>query len=168
MRNVEIIVVANGCNDNTREYVSSLGNTTKLIWSEEAIGYTRATNLGINTAQGEYIVLLNNDTELLTQYKNCWLDMLVAPFQDSTVGLTGPLQLYDNYAASDVLIFFCVMISRKLFDAIGTLDEIFSPGGGEDIDFTVRANLAGYKSQVIAPTTFEITANCDFGLRICI
>jgi glycosyltransferase involved in cell wall biosynthesis len=146
LTDVEVIVVANGCTDNTKEYVESLGTPFKLIWVDQAIGYTKATNEGIRASTGEYVVLLNNDTELLPQEKNCWLNMLRDAFKDPQVGLTGPLQLHDDYSDADVLIFFCVMIKRTVFDAIGLLDDIYTPGGGEDIDFTIRANLAGYKS----------------------
>jgi GT2 family glycosyltransferase/SAM-dependent methyltransferase len=163
LSNVEIIVVANGCVDNTRDYVNSLGSIAKLIWVDDAIGYTKATNLGIRSATGEFVVLLNNDTELLSQEKNSWLNMLVAPFADPKVGLTGPLQLFDDYSNSDVLIFFCVMIRKSLFDEIGILDEIFSPGGGEDIDFTIRANQAGYKSVVLTPTNFDASNSTNAG-----
>lgn len=163
MNNLEIIVSANGCTDNTREYVNSLGKLAKLVWSDEALGYTKATNLGIKASTGDFVILLNNDTELLPQPQNAWLEQMVAPFADETVGLTGPLQLFDNYANSDVLIFFCVMIRRSLFDVIGILDEIYTPGGGEDIDFTVRANLAGYKSVVLTETKFSTEAGTNVG-----
>ena len=49
---VEVIVVANGCVDHTREYVESLGEPFKLIWMDEAAGYTKATNVGIKAATG--------------------------------------------------------------------------------------------------------------------
>ena len=154
LSNVEVIVVANGCVDNTREYVESLGEPFKLIWIDEAAGYTRATNVGIKAATGTYVVLLNNDTVLLPQSTNHWLNMLEAPFEKQSMGLTGPLQLHDDYANAPVLIFFCVMIKRTVFETIGYLDEIFSPGGGEDIDFTVRARQAGYDAEVLEPTKF--------------
>ena len=161
--NLEVIVVANGCVDGTRDYVQSLGSWAKLIWSDDAIGYTKATNLGIREAAGEYIVLLNNDTELLPQSTDSWLQMLEEPLRDPGNGLSGPLQLYDRYAASNVLIFFCVMVKRSLFDKIGLLDEVFTPGGGEDIDFTVRANLAGYRAVCITETKFSPEAGTNVG-----
>ena len=161
MSQVEIIVVANGCVDNTKEYVESLDkDLVKLIWVEEAIGYTKATNLGIKASTGEYVVLLNNDTEILPSAQNSWLNILEAPFvEKKRVGLTGPLQLFDDYAGFDVLIFFCVMIKRSLFDEIGYLDEIFTPGGGEDIDFTVRAKLAGYEAVQVTETVYNGVTN---------
>jgi GT2 family glycosyltransferase len=158
---MEVLVVANGCKDKTKEYVESLGKPFRLIWSDEGLGFTKATNLGIKEATGNYIILLNNDCKLLDMYnKNIWIDMLLAPFlKDEKVGITGPLKLFDRYANSDVMIFFCVMIKKELFDKLGLLDEVFSPGGGEDIDFCVKALNAGY-TQVVVPdgnTQFTFT-----------
>jgi FkbM family methyltransferase len=159
--NIEVIVVANGCIDNTFDYVMSLGAPFKLIWADSALGYTKATNLGIKEAIGKFVVLLNNDTLLLSQNKNAWLELLENPFNDPNVGITGPLELFDEYSNNHVMIFFCVMIRRDLFDKIGLLDEVFSPGGGEDIDFTIRANNAGYKSIVLEPTVFNIESSTN-------
>ena len=155
MTNIEIIIVANGCVDNTRAYVESLGDPFKLLWSAEAIGYTKATNLGIKEATGEFVVLLNNDTEMLPQEQNKWLNMLEKPFDDPKVGIVGPLELFDNYSNHHVLIFFCVMVRRTIFDEIGILDEIYSPGGGEDIDFTIRVKKAGYKSVPVSSVVYS-------------
>lgn len=163
MSNVEIIIVANGCTDNTKEYVEALQknypNNISLIWSDEALGYTKATNLGIKQAVGQYVVLLNNDTLLLHQEKNEWLNKLEEPLKDPKNGLSGPLQLYDHYANAPVLIFFCVMIRKDVFDKIGYLDEIFSPGGGEDIDFTIRARQAGLEAVPICTTHYNGETN---------
>jgi GT2 family glycosyltransferase len=41
--------------------------------------------------------------------------------------------------------FFCAAFTRKLLEEIGYLDEQFSPGGGEDIDFCVRTQRLGKK-----------------------
>jgi hypothetical protein len=90
---------------------------------------------------------MNNDVLCLPQEQNMWLDMLKEPFiKDPKTGIAGPLMLHDDYADADVLIFFCVMISRELFEKIGYLDETYAPGGGEDIDFTIRCRAAGYKA----------------------
>lgn len=150
---VEVLVVANGCTDHTHDWVRSLGAPFKLLEYEQPLGYTQATNLGIQAAQGQLIVLLNNDTQLLPQTKNQWLQMLEEPLQDTSVGITGPLELFDNYSNHHVMIFFCVMIRKQVFEHIGLLDEIYSPGGGEDIDFTIRAQQAGYGHVVVPAHT---------------
>lgn len=85
MRNIEVIIVANGCTDGTREYANTLGPNYKLVWFDEPLGYTKATNQGILQAQGEYVILLNNDTEFIAQEKNFWLRLLEQPFLEKQI-----------------------------------------------------------------------------------
>lgn len=144
---IEIVVVANGCTDGTIQYLQSLDQEL-VRWYEypEPLGYTKATNIGIMNAIGEYVILFNNDAMLLDQPTNLWIDMMRKPFDEiEDVGITGPLKLHDIYVNNPVVIFFCAMIPRKLFFKFGLLDEVFSPGGGEDIDFTMKVLNGGYK-----------------------
>ncbi len=145
----EIIVVANGCTDGTREFMEDLMAqyvNINMLWSDEPLGYTKAINVGLGVAKGEYIVLLNNDTQFQDQQPNTWLEILNKPFrEDDTVAVTGPMKTHCPEADRDFIIFFCVMISRRAFDALGLLDEIFSPGYGEDTDFCCRAEDKGWK-----------------------
>ena len=130
----EIIVSCNGCTDGTRQYLEFLPHEAhiKIVWSDNSTGYTKATNDGIAVSSGDYVILLNNDTVFLEQKKNTCIDMLLTPFCDEKVGITGPMMAYSPEAQEDFLIFFCVAIRRCLFDEFGLLDEIFSPGFGED------------------------------------
>lgn len=158
--NLEIIIVANGCIDGTNEYLLTLDNNIFVpIIEKKQLGYTKSTNIGIKAAAGQYIILLNNDVILLDQPKNQWLDMMEEPFNKlEKVAISGPLRLHDVYVNAGVMIFFCVMIPKIIFDEIGILDEIFSPGGGEDIDFTLRVVNAGYKCiQVPSDEKIEFT-----------
>ncbi len=143
---VEVIVVANGCTDGTKEYVEGLGKPFKLIFVPEQLGFTKATNIGMRAALGRYIVLLNNDATLLPQSKNTWLEMLALPFETSfNVGMSGPM-LFNGIPGSsnDFIMFFCAMTTRDVIDKIGYLDEIYSPGGVEDVDYGLRLILDGY------------------------
>lgn len=140
---IEVIVVANGCTDGTAEYVKSLGDPFRLLWIDEPLGYTKATNEGIKVAKGEFVVLMNNDTILLPQEVNTWLQMLVAPFHDPKTGITGPMKAFSPEAQEDFLIFFLVCMRRTLFDQFGLLDEIYSPGFGEDTEFCVHVSRSG-------------------------
>jgi GT2 family glycosyltransferase len=88
------------------------------------IGFSRACNEGIKAATGEMIVLLNDDVILLDQAKNQWLDTLYAPFSDETVGITGPLMNYCPHAQHNFLLFFCVMIRKKLIDQLAIYEEM--------------------------------------------
>lgn len=146
MDQTEVIVVSNGCTDGTDEYVKSLGPKFKLLSFPDAMGYTRATNEGIKVSTGEYIILFNNDVVLLGQPRNQWIDILLAPYVNNPkMGITGPLQLHDDYADADVIIGFCLCISRAALEAVGGgLDEVFSPGGGEDIDLCCKVRQKGF------------------------
>ena len=55
LTDVEVIISANGCTDGTREYVDSLGAPFKLVWSDVATGYTKATNDGIKLQQASIL-----------------------------------------------------------------------------------------------------------------
>jgi beta-1,4-mannosyl-glycoprotein beta-1,4-N-acetylglucosaminyltransferase len=143
----EIIVVANGCVDETKDYLATLPkNIFKTIWIDAPSGYTVSTNRGIDEAEGDYIILLNNDTALLPQPINQWLHMLEEPFtKDPLVGASGPMLNYCPHSERNFLIFFCVMIKVEMFEKFGLLDEIFNPGFGEDTDFCIKLQDAGYK-----------------------
>lgn len=146
MSKVEVIVVCNGCTDGAEDYVKSLGPPFRVLSFPDALGYTRATNEGIKVATGDFLVFYNNDNLLLDQPKNQWLDMLLEPYKNNPrMGITGPLQLHDDYADADVIIGFCLCIPRKILNEVGGgLDEVYSPGGGEDIDLCCKVKAKGY------------------------
>ena len=149
LEDTEIIVVANGCTDETEKEVTALIErypNLRLLNYDKPLGYTKATNEGILRATGEYVVLLNNDTVLLPQKKSDWLKILTDPFLYNVqkVGVTGPMKEYSPSADREFILFFCAMIPRGLFGELGMLDEIFSPGYGEDTDFCCRVEDAGY------------------------
>jgi FkbM family methyltransferase len=151
---IELVICANGCVDNTADYLQSLkkelGEHLKICWSDEGLGFTKATNMGLRAAKGEFLVFLNNDIELLPQERNSWLKLLSEPMEnDWSIGMTGPLMMHDDYADRDVVIFFCAAISRQVYEKIGDLDEIYTPGGGEDIDYSARMEDAGYRNVIV-------------------
>ena len=149
---LEIIIVANGCTDGTREYVESLDAPVKLLWCDRPLGFTVATNEGICAARGDYIILQNNDTEILPCPTDSWINWLIDPMKnDPKVGMTGPHDLVDHQTKVRFLVFFLAAIRRSLFEEIGLLDEIFTPGFGEDMDLCVRAERAGYTVLGIDP-----------------
>jgi len=176
---VEVIVVANGCTDGTEEYVRTI--TEEPVWEErypgiskgvkllsytDPLGYTKAINTGLGVATGKFVVLLNNDTVILDFAKRGeWLDMLhdpFDPFNGDRVGITGPSKLFSNEAQHHFMVFFCVMIPRRLFFEIGYLDETFNPGGSEDIDFCMRLEQAGYQQVRVPGDGDEWSYTTDF------
>lgn len=148
---IEFIIVANGCTDGTLDYLDKLDpKKYKTIILAEPVGYPKAINAGLKVATGNYIILLNNDCVLLSQKPDDWLKILKAPFnRDKKVGISAPMLGYSGPADAMFAIFFCVMIKKEVFDAIGYLDETFTPGGGEDTDFCIKAVKAGFKMEQV-------------------
>jgi glycosyltransferase involved in cell wall biosynthesis len=155
LEDIELIISYNGCTDETKHYVTyltrmfeqkGLGDHIKYFGTEKPLGYPKATNIGIELATAEKIVLLNNDTILLEQPKNKWLELLEAPFlSNPRCGISGPIMSHSPETNRDFMIFFCVMIDRKVFNTIGLLNEEYGTGSGEDTEFCIEAVNAGFE-----------------------
>lgn len=150
----ELIIVANGCTDATGEYVRDLQSkfhNISLLWFKDGLGFSGAYNEGLKAARGEYIVLFNNDNILLDQPYNKWLEEMVYPFEHSKdtgvtkVGVTGPMKEHCPHADRDFILFFCAMISREAFEAVGLIDVAFGAGYGEDCDYSAKLEDLGFR-----------------------
>lgn len=137
--NCQVIVVANGAPEETAHICARF--PVHLIWHDEPLGYAKAANIGIQATDSEYVVLLNDDCKITGAQ---WLPMLLEPFSNPRVGITGAQRLTDRFSGHEFLIFFCVMIRRNVFDDIGLLEE---EGGsyGEDIAFCIEASHRGWE-----------------------
>ena len=87
--NFEIIVVEN--NSTTQEikaYYEELAGVekVKIVTYQGDFNYSAINNLGVSHATGEYLVLLNNDTEVITVN---WLEELLMYAQREDVGAVG-------------------------------------------------------------------------------
>ena len=52
------------------------------------LGFVKATNQGIKEAEGDYIILLNNDTEVYMGWEKRLINPLI---EDKSVGAVGPV-----------------------------------------------------------------------------
>lgn len=155
MSDIELIISANGCTDNSFWYLQNLrtqfdtlgfAKHLKIIWSDAPLGYAWANNVAITEATCDKIILLNNDTVLLEQHKNHWLNLLDAPFKgNDKCGISCIIKGPSEPAGRDFAVFFCVMVHRKVFDAIGLLNTEYGVGGGEDTEFCIEAEKAGFE-----------------------
>jgi GT2 family glycosyltransferase len=169
----EVIVVNDGSTDLTSLALSKIRGI-KVISLDRNVGYLRATNLGASYAKGEFIVLLNNDTEPLEG----WLDGLVEAMEkDHSIGLAGsnlissdgklqesggqifkdgsgwnlgrgqsPLQSeYMFVKEVDYCSAAAIMIRNSLWSEIGGFDERFVPAYYEDTDLAFEVRKRGFK-----------------------
>jgi glycosyltransferase involved in cell wall biosynthesis len=91
-QNLEVIVVDNGTTDS--EALRILGDyPVKVVPYNEKFNYSKANNLGVACSTGDVIVLLNNDTEVLTED---WLEALLANLAQDDVGAVGAMLVYPD------------------------------------------------------------------------
>lgn len=162
---IELIVSANGCKDNTLEYLgalkekfTSLGipENFKIVWNNEPLGYSRACNAGIEVATTDYIVLLNNDVVFLEQTRSHWLNLFENQFNiNPKCGISCVIKGPSEPAGRDFAVFFIVMIHRKVFDTIGLLNTDYGVGGGEDTEFCIEAENAGFEVCVASDLVWD-------------
>ena len=87
-----VVVVDDASPDDTPEYLAGCSGL-HVVTNSANQGFLRSTNAGV-TASGDspFVVLLNNDTEVTPG----WLDALLAPFEDPSVGAVGARLLYPD------------------------------------------------------------------------
>lgn len=171
---VEVMVVDNASHDDSLTIVRERYPWVTVIALETNRGFTGACNAGLTAAQGEFVALLNNDTEVDAG----WAQAVVEAFaQDSAIGsVASKMLLFDRrdhlHTAGD---FFTLdgragnrgvwqrdtgqydrdewvfsacggssVYRRAMLDAIGLLDDDFF-FSGEDVDLGWRAQLAGWR-----------------------
>lgn len=153
----EIVLVDNGSTDVESAALAGLGVDMLLSYTER-LGYPRAVNLGIQAARGDYVCLLNNDTQVTQRGWDVRLQRIlevvpkveiVAPVSDFARAngqqadkAQDPGQVHE-LRETDRVVFVCVMMRRDLFDRIGYLDERFGLGNWEDTDYCYRVRQAG-------------------------
>jgi GT2 family glycosyltransferase/glycosyltransferase involved in cell wall biosynthesis len=174
----EVIVADDGSSDETTE-IEELVSGIVYCRNETAEGFVSACNLGASRARGDYVVLLNNDTEPTAR----WLDEMLHVFDNfDRVGMVGSKLIYPdgrlqeaggiiwgdgsawNYGRlgnpadpkfcytrqADYLSGASLMMPRPLWEQLGGLSAEFRPAYYEDTDLAFKVRDAGYRT-VYAP-----------------
>ncbi|MEL7282084.1 MAG: glycosyltransferase, partial [Pseudomonadota bacterium] len=173
----EVIVVDDASSDQTAQLEDFVSGITVLRHAEPQ-RFIRACNAGVAAARGEYVVLLNNDTEPTAG----WLDALVDGFDlFEGVGLVGSKLLYPNgqlqeaggivwdngdpwnygkfsnpwdprfcYARQvDYVSGAALMTTKAIWEEVGGLSSYLEPMYFEDTDLAFKIRDAGYKTYFI-------------------
>lgn len=171
MTSLEVIVVDNNSTDGTAQWLDKEPGI-KVVKSKVNLGFIEGTNKGIEVAnKNNDILLLNNDTVIMP---NSIFNLKMALYSDNSIGAVGPITnnasytqnidlKYDDfkdyiefamknnvhdfnkYEERLKLVGFCMLVSRRVIDEVGVLDELFSPGNFDDDDFSLRIVKGGYK-----------------------
>ena len=171
---VEVIVADNGSTDDSLELLARDYPEVRVLAMSENLGFTGACNAGMQAAQGEFVVLLNNDTEADPH----WVEEIVAAFErHPEAGLVASKMLLldrrdtfhtagdfyrvngipgnrgvwqkdeGQYDHEESVFNACggsAAYRKTMLDQIGLLDEDFF-FSCEDLDLAWRAQLAGWK-----------------------
>ena len=86
----EVIVVDSASSDQTITRVQAEFPSVTLLAQSTNVGFTRGTNIGLAEAHGDFLMLLNPDTELLDDAAEA---MIAALHNDPTIGIVGPRTL---------------------------------------------------------------------------
>ena len=171
---LEVIVVDNASSDGSADLVEKKFPAVRLIRNAKNLGFGGGCNTGLRAAEGDILILLNQDTIVEAE----WAKALVEVFQaDPTIGMAGGKALYpdgtiqhaggyvdkhgvghhygyrkpdngqfDQIRDVDFVTGATLAISRQAFEQIGELDDGFAPAYFEDVDWCYRARHAGFRT----------------------
>ena len=174
------IVLVDDASDHYVNHELSRVPHLNLVTLTTNVGYLLATTRGVEASRGEFVVLLNNDTEV----KAGWLTALIETFADSSVGAVGAKLLLPNdhtqeagaivwndgnarhfgrgYSATHPEVSYarnvdycsaaCLALRRSTWDDIGGFDKRFKPAYYEDVDlcFAIQAHGLAVRFQPAA------------------
>ena len=95
-KNYEIIIVENNSIEKeTFDYygIISKSKNIKVVTCNEAFNYSALNNLGVKNASGEFLIFLNNDTEVITSN---WIENLLEHAQRNNIGAVGAKLYYPD------------------------------------------------------------------------
>jgi len=123
---LEIIVVDNASTDKTIEMIKKNFPKVKLIINDINKGFAKANNQGILASQGEFILLLNPDTEIIKNSLEKMMDFMKKHYQ---AGIAGCKHLNSDWTIQPSVrrfpnfwsLFFIFTKMAKIFPQIPTI-----------------------------------------------
>jgi GT2 family glycosyltransferase/ubiquinone/menaquinone biosynthesis C-methylase UbiE len=168
------IIIANDCSTDCTGEMNKIAENVKLITTEKNVRFLLNCNNAAKYARGEYILFLNNDTQVQPD----WLQPLVDVMEThEDAGMVGSKLIYPdgrlqeaggilwkdgsawnygnrqdadapefNYVKeADYISGAAIMIRSTLWKEIGGFDERFVPAYCEDSDLAFEVRKHGYK-----------------------
>lgn len=163
----EAVVVNDGSEDKCCDFIHSYPHKDRvLLIDTKGAGAAKARNLGAKNASGEILIFC--DAHL--QFENWWIDHLIEPLKTgktdavtpgiassadpSIIGygqtLTSRLETRWNLNKNTlfetpIIPGGCFAISKTVFNKVGGFEQGFRTWGYEDIEFSIKLWLFGYR-----------------------
>jgi glycosyltransferase involved in cell wall biosynthesis len=158
-----------------REFKDRSAIPVEIVSNPRNAGFPAACNQGLSAAYGDYLVLLNNDTVPTDAWLD---QLIALVDSDPAIGIVGPMsnyvrpaQLVERVPYADLnamhqfarnwrtehrgqwfyverLSGFCMLMKRRVYEAVGNFDLSFGPGLYDDDDYSLRALRAGFRLAV--------------------
>ncbi len=130
---LEVFIVDNASTDRSKKYLEKITHKKnwQIIFSHKNLGFAGGNNLAIKKARGHYVILLNNDCLVATD----WLEKLVncADNNQTAFSINSKIIL-DKYEDR---------LAKKKIQNIGTM--VFQDGYGRDIGASVSNHQQSYE-----------------------
>lgn len=151
------------------------GHRLTIVDYDQAFNFAAKNNIGVAHSRGEYVLLLNDDTEIIAPDS---LETMLSFFEDSTVGIVGPILHFEDGTIQSAGHVFSpdptdmyrlqpadtrgahnyVRVQREASSVIAaclmTSRKVFEEVGGlstqfpanwNDVDFALKVQQAGYR-----------------------
>lgn len=143
-KNYEIIIVENNSkNRKTFKYYDKISKNNKIkivYYKDKVFNYSAINNYAVNYAKGEYILLLNNDIEVINKE---WLEEMLSICQREDVGAVGAKLLYKD----------------NLVQHIGVVVGMGGIAG--HVDKMIKDSEIGYHGRAVVVNNYSaVTAAC--------
>jgi GT2 family glycosyltransferase len=161
----EIIILDNDSRETaTRAYLATCGH--RVVAAPGPFNYSRIINAGVRSTSTPYVVLLNNDTVVLSED---WIECLLELCQQPDIGVVGCTLVhadgrlqhtgigvgYGHLAYNlgvgwpvlrdaSAVTGACMMVKREVFDLVGGFDESLAVAYN-DVDFCLRVRQHGLR-----------------------
>lgn len=168
------ILIADDCSTDLTRQITEILPGIRHIRNEHNLRFLLNCNNAAKYAKGQYILLLNNDTQVMEN----WLAPLIYLMEsDPGIGMVGSKLIYPdgrlqeaggiiwndgtgwnfgnrqnpalpefNYVKeADFISGAAIMLPRSLWETLGGFDEHFVPSYCEDSDLAFQVRKAGYK-----------------------
>jgi glycosyltransferase involved in cell wall biosynthesis len=167
---IEIIVIDDGSTDDTEQVVKKYSNSLIPVryYRQDNGGVAVARNRGISISSGDYVVCLDADDRIDTEFLRACIESMdedptlgiaytglltVSPDGKSSVSPWPPPYNFDNmvYDKGINQIPTCCMFRKNMWQRLGGYRSRYCPNGAgsEDAEFWLRAGLYGFKGKKV-------------------